>query len=200
MTTRIARDFSFQAGVHVEDSFKMNMYDISLAIGVETENIREQNIAMERINYYFDAYLDSCIFVQETEKKAIERYSAAGLQVCTLPAEPYDQMVNVMLFLKLNAICEGRLEITDMSLSSALSNGVSYMYDSECAVGPFHPKGWWCSSAASITDAAKQNKKDKIVQLFASGNDWDDNDLGWKEKEAVFVIDKEITFIPEPIK
>jgi hypothetical protein len=200
MTTRISRDFVFQAGVHVEDIFQMNTYDISLAIGVETENIREQNIAMERISYYLIECLDSCIFVHETEKKVIDKYLAAGLQVCTLPAEPYDQIVNVMLFLKLNAICEGKLEITDMSLGSALSNGVSYMYNSECAVGPFHPKGWWYTSAATITDAAKQNKKDKIVQLFASGNDWDDNNLGWKEKESVFIIDKEITFIPEPVK
>ena len=52
MATRIDRDFTFQAAVHFEDRFLLNYYDITLSMDVETESIKEQNIAMDRILYF----------------------------------------------------------------------------------------------------------------------------------------------------
>lgn len=201
MTTRIQREFEFQAGVYHEGSFLMNIYDISLAIGVETDSIREQNIAMERISYYLTEYIENSIFVQDTEKKVIETYTAAGFNVCTLPAEPYDQIVNVMLLTKLNAITEGRFEITDISLGSKLSEGVTYQFDNDSALGPFADPGWWTDVNPTISAAAKPNKKEKIVQLFKASTDWAEIDLVWKEKVPVLSVEKtEITFVPDPVK
>ena len=196
MTSRIQREFAFQAGVYTEETFLMNIYDISICMNVETDIIREQLIAMERICYFMGECIDNCIFVQDTEKKVIEKYTAAGLKVCTTPVEPYDQMINVMLLTKLNAITEGRFDITDISLSSKLSDGVSYMHDCDSATGPFAVQGWWTDSASNITEICKQNKKDKIVHLFNARMDWSDLELSWKEKSTD--VSEEITF--EPIK
>jgi hypothetical protein len=52
---------------------------------VNTESIKEQNIAMERIHYFLCECLGNCIFVQDTEKKVIEKYTNADIKVCTLP-------------------------------------------------------------------------------------------------------------------
>ena len=71
MTTRIERDFTFQAGVYFKDQFLMNVYDIVLYMDVETESIREQNIAMERIKHFLNECLENSIFVQHTEHKII---------------------------------------------------------------------------------------------------------------------------------
>lgn len=198
MTTRIQREFTFQAGVYYEGRFMMNIYDFSLCMSVSTDSIREQNIAMDRISYYLIECLENGIFVQDTEKKVIEKYISAGFNVCTLPAEPYDQIITVMLLIKLNAITDGRFEITDISLGSKLSEGVSHIYDTESSLGPFSIEGWWNSSLATISDSVKQNKKDKIVQLFKSATpDWAEAGLAWKEKDITLIPDKEISFVPE---
>ena len=202
MTTRIQHEFTFQSGVYCEGRFLMNIYEISLCMSVETDSIREQNIAMERISYYLSEHLENSIFVQDSEKKIIEKYTAAGFNVCTLPAEPYDQIISIMLLVKLNAITEGRFDITDLSLGSKLSEGVSYLYDTDSPRGPLEADGWWTETTATITTAAKQNKKDKIVQLFdEQSSDWSEIGLSWKEKSPVLVAVKtEISFVPDNSK
>jgi hypothetical protein len=193
--TRIQRDFSFQAGVYYDSHFLMNIYEITACIDVDTDSLWEQNIAMERISCFFDEYLDNCIFVKNTEKKIIDQYTNCGLKVCTLPEEPYEQMISVMLLLKLNAITEGRFTITDISVCSKLSDGITYLYDIDEPTGPFATQGWWANSNASISDV-KPSKKEKIVQLFSThASDWSEIGLSWKEKVPKLVVDKpEITF------
>jgi hypothetical protein len=96
MNTRIERDFDFQAAVYFEDRFIMNTYSISLGMMVSTESIREQNVAMDRMSYFLNECIESCVFIKSTEKKMIEKYVAAGLKVSTLPEEPYDQIVTML--------------------------------------------------------------------------------------------------------
>ena len=50
--TRIERDFCFQTGLYFEDKFHIGVYDITMSMLVETDSIKEQNIAMERIIYF----------------------------------------------------------------------------------------------------------------------------------------------------
>lgn len=196
MNTRIERDFDFQAAVYFEDRFIMNTYTVSLGMMVATESIREQNVAMDRMSYFLSECIESCVFIKSTEKKMIEKYVAAGLKVSTLPEEPYDQIVTMLALIKLNAITEKRLIITDIRLTSKLSEGVSFCYDNEDVYGPFEQLGWWHESGTSITDLNKvQNKKDKIVKLVSNTNDWNDPSLMWQEKnvkssEIVFMTDE----------
>ena len=63
MTTRIEREFSFQAGVYFKEEFLMNLYTITVYMEVETESIREQNVAMERIKHFLNECLENGIFV-----------------------------------------------------------------------------------------------------------------------------------------
>ena len=85
MSARINRSFEFQAGVRFDDDFYMNQYDISVDFIVDSESIREQNIALERIKYFLSECLENCIFIQDTETVAIEKYIEANLKVCVLP-------------------------------------------------------------------------------------------------------------------
>lgn len=196
MNTRIERDFDFQAAVYFEDRFIMNAYSISLGMMVATESIREQNVAMDRMSYFLSECVESCVFIKSTEKKMIEKYLAAGLKVSTLPEEPYDQIITMLILIKLNAITEKRLNITDIRLTSKLSDGVSFCYDDEDVYGPFEQLGWWHETGTSISDLHKdQNKKDKIVKLVNKAHEWNDSSLMWKEKntkssEIVFMTDE----------
>ena len=199
MSTTIKRDFTFQAGVYYEDTFIMNIYNLDLTMTVETDSIREQNIAMDRIKYFLHDCVENSVFVDSNEKKVIEKYVTAGLKVCTLPEEPYDQIVTIALLSKINAIAEGRLIISDIVLSSELSDGVKFVYDYESVLhtSPFD-QGWWIESNSCMNDINKtQNKKDKIVKLVKSINDWSVVGLEWKEKSAKSA---EIIFNPDHVK
>ena len=195
MSTRIERDFSFQAGVHFEGKLIMNVYGFTLAMEVETESIVEQNIAMDRIIYFLKDSLTNSVFVQNTDKKAIEKYTQADIKVCTVPEEPYDQIITMLLILKLNNITEGRLHITDIFLESELSDSVRFSYDFETAKhNPFGNKGWWLESSTSMNDIEKNSKKEKIVRLVKH-NDWANVGLEWEKKtkasEIIFTTDSD---------
>ena len=195
MSTRIERDFSFQAGVHFEGKLIMNVYGFTLAMEVETESIVEQNIAMDRIIYFLKDSLTNSVFVQTSDKKAIEKYTQADIKVCTVPEEPYDQIITMLLILKLNNITEGRLHITDIFLESELSDSVRFSYDFETAKhNPFGNKGWWLESSTSMNDIEKNTKKEKIVRLVKH-NDWANVGLEWEKKtkasEIIFTTDSD---------
>jgi hypothetical protein len=182
LTTRIEREFSFQAGVYFKEEFLMNLYTITLYMEVETESIREQNVAMERIKYFLNECLENSIFVQSNEHKVIEKYNSCGFKVCTVPEEPYDQIISLLLLVKLNSITEGRLVITDMTLGSRISDDVRFICDIESPLGPLEQQGWWTDNGTSISDPVKKSvKKDKIVKLFKT--DWAEYNLVWKEKD-----------------
>ena len=200
MTTRIEREFSFQAGVYFKEEYLMNLYTITLYMEVETESIREQNVAMERIKYFLSDCLENCFFVQDTEHKVIEKYNSCGFKVCTVPEEPYDQIITLLLLTKLNSITEGRLIITDMTLGSRISDEVKFICDIESPRGPLESPGWWTDSGTSISDPIKKSvRKDKIVKLFKTPTtDWAEYNLVWKEKEHT--ANCEIVFTTEQEK
>lgn len=195
MTTRISRDFEFLAGVHFESNFIMNSYSITLSMDVETDSIKEQNIAMDRMKFFIHEMLDSAVFVEDSETKIIEKYQNAGIKVCTTPEEPYDQIITMLLFYKLNAITEGRLHIDHIQLDSVLSDGVGFLWEDESISIPYGP-GWWSDSSINIADKLPSNKKEKIVKLVKK-SDWATLGLDWKEKNSAHT---EIIFTPETEK
>jgi hypothetical protein len=184
MSTIIQRDFAFQAGVYFEGKFLMTCYDMSLVMSVETDSIKEQNIAMDRIKYFLNECLEYSIFVQDSEKAMIEKYQAADLKVCTVPEAPYDQIISVLILQKLNAITEGRLIISDITFVSELSDGVAFLYDLDTVneTSPFR-SGWWTEANTKISNM-NPNKKEKIVRLSKVKNDWSFIGLDWGQKTS----------------
>lgn len=197
MTTRISREFDFLAAVHYEGNFLLNKYNILLSMDVQTDSITEQNIAMDRIKFFVHEMLDSAVFVHDAESKVIEKYQAAGIKTCILPEEPYDQIVTILLLYKLNAICEGKLTVTDIQLDSMLGDGVGFMYDlDELSLGHPYKSGWWTDSSTTMSGKQASTKKEKIVKLVKK-SDWSTLGLDWKEKESK---NTEIIFTPETEK
>jgi hypothetical protein len=194
MSTRIEKDFYFQCATHFEGKFYINFYDITASMIVETESIREQNVAMERAEYFLSNVLENSIFVHQSETAVIENYEKAGIKVCTTPEEPYDQIVSMILLLKLNAIMEGRLSITDLIMGSKLSNGVRFSVVPEIAENIFHGNHWWNEPCTIMKDTTKPPKRrEKIVKLF--NDEWAEIGLTWKEKSKN--SDKVVVLEPE---
>ena len=183
MSARIQRTFVFQSGTYFEGKFFMNMYDVEVFFNVETSSIREQNIALERIKFFLHECLEHSIFIQDIETSAIEKYIEANLKVCVLPEEPYDQIIGIMLMVKLNSIAEGKIAITDLAISSKISDGVSCLCSVEENVGPFKLPGWWNESNTKISNVLTSGKGKKILKLVKPHVDWEDVFLSWEEKK-----------------
>lgn len=192
MTARIQRSFDFMAGVHFGTELYTNLYEFDASFNVEAESIEEQNIALERIKYFLEECVQHSIMVHDTETEVIEKLLNADLRICTLPEEPYDQIIGIMLLHKLNSIAEGRLVITDISITSRLSDGVTCFHSIEENMGPFKLGGWWDDTTTRITDVRQKGKK--VIKLKKNSFDWAELDLTWLGGEAK-KSDSEIVFV-----
>lgn len=180
MSAQIERDFEFQACVYFEHEFLINHYNLTLVLEVNTEAIHEQNIAMERLKFLIYDCFENSVFVRLDELNVIEKYTNAGLKVCIIPDDPYDQIIALLILLKSNAVCEGKLKITDITLTSKLSDEVRFIENIETANNAISYEGWWNSKHPSLCSDI-QTKKGKVVKLVK--DEWSDLGLGWKEKK-----------------
>jgi hypothetical protein len=172
------RDFDFQACVHFQDTFYTNYYDFSIMFEVHTNSAKEQSIALERIKFLIYEIFENCIFVNESHLEQIKKYEQAGLRVCTTPEEPYDQIIALLLMLKINAICENKIYVTEIKLKSKLSDNVRFYEYVETADREITKDGWWKESLPNLI-SYKQMKKNKIVKLVKDS--WGEVGLNWKE-------------------
>lgn len=193
MSARVQRSFDFMACAQFDPEFVVNQYEFDVTFNVETASIEEQNIALERIKVYLEFYLQNSVFVQDSDTESIQRLTAAGLKVCTLPEEPYDQIIGIMLMNKMNAMTEGRMIATDIGITSRMSDGVTCFYSIEENSGPFALKGWWQESAPTINSI--KPKGNKVVKLSKPIVDWTEFSLEWEphlekstSNEVVFAV------------
>ena len=195
MTARIQRNFTFQAGVYFNEVFVMNVYEVDMQFNIQTEIIREQNIALERIKFFITENLESAIFIDEKDKTAIDNFVGAGLKVCVMPEQPFDQIIGIMLLCKINSIMENRMELTDIGITSWMSDGVICHHSVDESLGPFADSGWWNENTPR-TDISKSGiKSKKLVKLVKSLYSWDELYLGWEEApEPVGTFNNEVVF------
>lgn len=195
MSALIEKTFDFQAAVYFHNSFLINAYEFTLQIEVITDSIHEQNVSMDRLKYFVYEVLENSVFVFDTEAEVIKKYEAAELKVCSIPDEPYDQIVALLLLLKTNAICEGRLKVTDITLTSKLSDDVKFKETYATAIHTFENSGWWHEPGPTlINEGKKKPAKEKVVKI--KNNEWAETGLVWKEKkekskEILFSIDSD---------
>jgi hypothetical protein len=180
MPIKIQKDYVFESAVHFEDKFLINFYEITLNMHVITDDMREQNIAIERVNYFIAEQLDHHLWISETETKAIENYKNAGIPLLIIPEEPFDQVVGMILLLKFNAIMEGKVHVTDIIFGSKLTNQIKFNTFDEEAEALFNGKFWWTDSNNTTHHTKATSKKDKVVKLFNAEN-WHDLGLTWEE-------------------
>jgi hypothetical protein len=183
MGTRIERDLGFSTAIHFSDTFILNEYLMTLSILVETDNIKDQNIALERILHFITVVLNNCLFINQQEEEAIHKYKDAGLRVCVLPEDPLEQIISMTLLQKFNSMAEGRLRVTDCTLGSNLSDGVRFCTVSEVAENHVDRDSsrWWNCSTLCIEHIKPITDEDNIVKLF-SNDDWEKLELQFEKK------------------
>ena len=182
MNVRLQYDLDFLAGVYYEDQLQMNRYTVSLNLLTKTKDSASTNIALDRAKAFVHGALESTIFINQSNIERAEFMQLIGINVTTLPEEPVDQIIGMMLYYKLNAIMEDRMTVTGLDIASSLGDNVWYQHDEEDLSGPFSGEGWWHQASMQHESVERNPEPGNIVKVMSTG--WYELNLEWPENTA----------------
>lgn len=182
MNVRLEYTMPFTAGVYWEGQMLMNRYLIRLYMITNSSEPAVQNIAYERLKYFVYNQMNSTIFVSSEHQQQCRALIAAGLKITTLPAEPVDQLIGIMLYSKLNAVMEDHILINEVEISSDLGENMVYLHSADESLGPYEGPGWWHEADLIHCDLALFDS-DKIVAMHQAGA-WRELDLAWPDQDS----------------
>jgi hypothetical protein len=179
MNVRLQYDLEFLAGIYYNNCLQLNNYEVSINLLTKTTDSASTNIAMERLKAFVHSILTSTVFINQANQERAEFLQMIGCNVTTLPEEPVDQIVGMMLYYKLNAIMEDRMVINSLDIASRLGDGVWYQHDAEDSAGPFATDGWWHKSSTQHETIESEKAPGNVVKVISTG--WHEMVLEWPE-------------------
>lgn len=179
MNVRIRYEINFTAGIYYAGETRMNNYRLSIWLLTNSEDPLSQNIAFERIKYFMHTQMHSTIFVNLQDKEQYHKFVQAGLNVTTLPGDPVDQLIGIMLYYKLNALMEDRMLVLETEISSDLGEGVIYLHGENEISKNIQQSQWWHDPDLVHCDLDLESG-DKLVAIGHAGA-WRDLDLAWPD-------------------
>lgn len=181
MNVRLQYDAEFLAGIYMDNGLQLNKYSVSMNL-VTKDAGEPVGIAMERLKAFVYGILENTVFIHQDREAQAEMLQVLGINVTTLPEEPVDQIIGIMLYCKLNAIMEGHMIVTALDISSELGDNVYYQHDDEDPIAPFEQDGWWHQSNTKHNSVDIEQEGEKIVRVVNHG--WKELDLEWPDQPA----------------
>lgn len=180
MNVRLKYDMPFTAGVYYNGALRMNNYSLRLWMTTNTEKATDHSISFERIKYFVYSQIDSTIFINDELTEQCNLFYQAGVSITTLPGDPVDQLVGIMLYYKLNAITEGRMTIVETELGSTFGDNMVYLHSEHENTSGFVQPAWW-TTADLIHSEFEDRNSDKVLAIPQSTH-WRDIDLAWPDE------------------
>jgi hypothetical protein len=148
-----------------------------------SENSVDQSIAFERIKYFIYSKIDNTIFINSNQKSQCTLFTKAGLSITTLPGDPVDQLIGIMLYYKLNAIAEERMIIMETEISSTYGANMTYLHsDFENTTGYKQP-AWWTTPDLIHSDFVMSSRSEKVLSI-PTNTDWRELELAWSDEPS----------------
>lgn len=182
MNVRLQTNLEFPAGIYYNDQLRMNRYNVSVQLCTAATDHEQINIAMDRLKMFVYSELADTVFMNQGDVERAQFMDILGINVTTLPEDPIDQIVGLMLYCKLNAVMEGRMFVEQLNISSLLGDDVIYLHDMEDAVGPFQAEGWWHLNDTSHNSFDNIEAQENVVKVPTTG--WGKYNLNWHDSAA----------------
>ena len=179
MSIRLQYDLEFPAGIYYDNRLQLNTYQVTMQLCTHLDDNHQMNIALERLKCFVYTELAHTVFIDRTDESRAEMLAVFGGNGTTLPADPVDQVVGLMLYCKLNAIMEGRMTVDSLNIASQLGDQVWYLHDAEDNLGMFAVDGWWHSPSAQHHTLTLDAYPDNVIQVAPSA--WIEHGLLWPE-------------------
>ena len=177
MNVRLHYSFDFTAGFYFDGMLHMNNYTVRLWMMTATSDGESHNIAFDRIKFFVASSLDSGVFINGDDKEQCRLLANAGVKIITLPDDPVDQLIGIMLYCKLNALCEDRMIVGEVEISSSHGGEVTYIHGDEEPIGPYDQEGWW-HNANLVHYDNKITETENIMSLNTVAS-WRELSLQW---------------------
>jgi hypothetical protein len=171
----------FTAGIYYGGEMRMNHYSLTLNMVTNTNDAVSHNVAFERIKYFVYEKLDSSILINHTHLDKCQQYIASGIPISTLPGDPVDQLIGLMLYYKLNAVMEDRIVIEETEISSILGENMIYLHSENEITDIGSVPNWWTTADPVSNDITLE--ADKIVNMH-SNTLWREMNLCWPDSET----------------
>ena len=184
MNVRLQYTMPFTAGVHYNGKLIMNGYLLKVFMITNVAESELTDTAFERLKYFINEEMDSTIFINLADQEQCQLYADAGIKITTLPNEPVDQIVGVMLFHKLNAIMENRISIIETELSSHLGDNVVYVHSENEITQNIEIPAWW-TTPDLLHNELDSGRSDTVFAAPYTGPTWRDLNLSWDDDEPV---------------
>ena len=182
MNVRLRHDLQFTAGIYYNGAMAMNNYSLRLWLTTASTEPSDHNTAFERIKYFIYHHLDSSIFINEEYKEQCQKYFNAEITLVTIPGEPVDQLIGLMLYHKLNAITEGRMIVEETEIASSHGENVVYLHSEHEKISTLDIPDWWVSSEP-ISCNLEHLMPDNIVTMPHVSH-WRELDLAWENEST----------------
>jgi hypothetical protein len=177
MNVRLKYDLPFTAAIYHNGSFYMNNYTLRVLMATVSDDPNDQTTAFDRLKYFICTCMESTVFIDADETEQCDRYLQAGLRITTMPGDPVDQLIGIMLYHKLNAVMENRMIVYETELSSAMGEYMVYLHsEEENTVGYVQPE-WWTTADLTHSDFLPVNS-DNVVSI-PQATTWREVNLEW---------------------
>jgi len=187
---KLSHDIGFSAVVIEGNKIYPNSFYLKINMVTISDNSVFQNVAIQRILFFLNEVINGSVLCKVTNPIA-NRFirMAKDSNVILLPEEPFDQVIGMILYSKLNSIIEGNLEIDTLTIGSEFAPDLTYTiedfedfsFDDSKVEFP-----WWERSDLTTSNTLKAMKKTP---------DWSTFGLGW---DAKISSQSGVDFIFEP--
>lgn len=179
MNVRLQYEIDFLAGIYHENMLELNHYTASLNLVTRTQDHASTNVAMDRVKAFVFGELANTIFINQVHQEQAELMQMLGCNITTLPEDPVDQIVGMMLYYKFNAIMQGRMIVSSLDIQSVLGDQVWYQHDEEDLAGPFASDGWWNEANIKHNNIVLTEQDSNVVKVVTNG--WNEYNLEWPD-------------------
>jgi hypothetical protein len=177
MNVSLKINLEFPAGIYFQDTLRLNRYTVALELCTATQDHEQINVAMDRIKAFVYSELADTVFINQDDAERANIFEVMGVNVTTLPEDPIDQIVGLMLYCKLNAVIEGRMLVEALDISSFIGDEVTYLYNAGDPIGPFQQGGWWFNADTSHNELSGIGIDQNIVHVHT--HNWSKYNLNW---------------------
>lgn len=181
MNYRMNKTWGVLANVVWQDQILCNDFRICVEWTTATDDGRETNIAFDRLKYWLYDVMEHSVIVNQDHDK-VPQLIATGQRVITIPGDPIDPVIGMMLFAKFTAMTEQRMIFSEVAVSSEQGGHVQHLQGADEDLMMFAGPGWWQDPGPSW-QTTQSRRNNKVVNLERVP-EWSELNLCWDANET----------------
>jgi len=121
----------FSCCIVVDTQLLPNTFDVKINLLPTNNTQKNYNVALERISILFREVLEDSVLIGPASVSKFKNAMGLNGIIHTLPAEPYDHLMSIVLHTKINAILEGVFSVERVSVTSTQGQGVTHTFEND---------------------------------------------------------------------